>query len=193
MRLRSLRARVSALEIGTRTKDAALPLDEEIEGRFGFKPQFRPLTDYEPAVAQLDAEMPGDGPLASRIEAMRRAASVPPDKVEAVFQAALAECRRRTIAQIPMGSEPVEVRFTDDELTPAMALYRGDARTVVSISKKIPTDVDRLVQHACHEGYPGHHAHYVDGHQLREPVSGGRPAAPAHAVLRAALVGGRDK
>lgn len=161
MRRRSLRARLSALELGARPPEELLDIMEEVQRRFGFRPQFPALADYDAALAGLEATMPGNGTLPERIGSMRRSAAVPADRIEAVFNAALAECRRRTGMHIPLEAETVEVQFVDDDLTPAMALYRGSGRGIVRISRVIPTDVDRLLQHACHEAYPGHHVHFL--------------------------------
>lgn len=161
MRRRSLRARLTALDLGARPPAERLPMEEEVERRFGFLPQFPALTDYDAVLAELEATMPGAGTLSERIEAMRRSAAVPPDRIEPVFRAALAECRRRTALHAPLDAETVDVEFVDDDLTPAVAMYRGDGRSIVRISRVIPADVDRLLQNACHEAYPGHHVHLL--------------------------------
>lgn len=161
MRRRSLRARLTALDLGARPPAEHLPMEEEVERRFGFLPQFPALTDYDAVLAELEATMPGAGTLSERIEAMRRSAAVPPDRIEPVFRAALAECRRRTALHAPLDAETVDVEFVDDDLTPAVAMYRGDGRSIVRISRVIPADVDRLLQNACHEAYPGHHVHLL--------------------------------
>lgn len=161
VRRRSLRARLSALELNMRPVNPALPIEEEVQRRFGFTPRFRPLADYDAVLQRLEAAMPGEGALTDRIERMRRAAATPPDRIEPVFRAAMAECRRRTAARMPLADESVEVQFVDEATTPASAQYLGSGRSVIRISRTIPTDVDRLLQHACHEVYPGHHVHYM--------------------------------
>jgi hypothetical protein len=162
MRKRSLRARLVSLRHGLRPADAPkLPVEEDVRLRFGFTPRFLPLTDYDPAVQRLDAAMAGPGTLPERIAALRRTAAVPPGKIEPVFRAAITECRKRTARHLDLRDESVDVRFVKDDLTPAQAEYVGRGKSIVSISTAIPTDVDRLLQHACHEVYPGHHAHFL--------------------------------
>jgi hypothetical protein len=162
MRRRALRARLDFMDVALRGPDAPrLDLIEDTRRRFGFEPVFAPLSAFDPIIEQLEQDMPGDGALAERITEMRAAASVPPDRIEAVFNAALDECRRRSAPYFDLSDESVEVQFTDDDLTPAQALYQGGGRTIVRISRTIPTDVDRLLVHACHEAYPGHHLHFT--------------------------------
>lgn len=162
MRWRSLRARLESLQMQTRPADAADPaVAEEVTRRFGFVPAFKPLSDYDAALERLDAAMPGEGSLAERIEAMKQAAIVPPDRVEPVFRAALAECRKRTTARLSLPPESIELQFPDDAMIPASAQYTGDGRSVITASRAVPANVDQLLQYACHEVYPGHHLHYV--------------------------------
>ena len=93
---------------------------------------------------------------------MKRSATVHPDKVEAVVKAAVAECRRRTKMHLPLPDELVEVRVIDDPMTPASDEFVGGGKSIARFSKSIPVDVDRLLQSACHEVYPGHHTHFAN-------------------------------
>ena len=162
MRHRALRARIVSLHHDGRAEGAAkTSVDEEVRLRFGFTPRFPPLASYDPALRDLDAAMAGPGTLAERINALRKTAAVSPQNIEPVFRAAMAECRRRTGLNIELADETVDVRFVKDELTPAQADYARHGKSIISISTVIPTDVDRLLQHACHEVYPGHHVHMV--------------------------------
>ncbi|MXP42592.1 hypothetical protein GRI75_13180 [Altererythrobacter soli] len=162
MRHRSLRARLVSLEHGQRPADAnTSDVADDVRLRFGFTADFPALSDYDAALARLDAAMPGPGTLPERIAALRATAAVTPERIEPVFRAAVAECRRRTAPHLDLAEESVDIRFVPDDLTPAQAEYVGGGKSIVSISTVIPTDVDRLLQHACHEVYPGHHAHML--------------------------------
>ena len=163
MRRRFLHARLNTLQLTVRPKDAPkLSVAEEMQLRFGFTPRFRPLSDYDAALDRLDRAMPGPGTLSDRINAMKRSATVHPDKVEAVVKAAVAECRRRTKMHLPLPDELVEVRVIDDPMTPASDEFVGGGKSIARFSKSIPVDVDRLLQSACHEVYPGHHTHFAN-------------------------------
>ncbi len=159
MRLRTLRARIVSMGLDLAPPDPARTVDDDVRLRFGFSPRYTPLTAYDPALDDLDRAMPGEGTLFERVERMRAAAAVPPDRIEPVFRAALEECRRRTEPRVSLPPHTVEVQFVEDPTTPASAQYVGGGRTIIRVSTVIPTDVDRLLQHACHEGFPGHHVH----------------------------------
>jgi len=162
MRHRALRARIESLRVQMRPKDApALPVAEDVTRKFGFAPTFRPLAEYDAALDALAAAMPVQGSLPERIEAMKQAAIVPRDRIEPVLRAAVGECRKRTAAHLALPPEHVELQFTDDPTFPAGASYAGDDKSVVSVSRVMPMNVDQVLQMACHEVYPGHHLHYV--------------------------------
>ena len=162
MRWRSLRARLESLRVQLRPADAPkLPVEEDVARTYGFTAHFPPLAGYDAALDRLSAAMPGPGSLPERIAAMKQAAIVPPDKVEPVVRAAVAECRRRTVAHLTLPAESVDLRFPDDAMFPGSADYAGDGRSIVALSRAIPANVDQLLQMACHEVYPGHHVHFV--------------------------------
>ena len=162
MRLRSLRARVLALQSRMEAAGGAKwPVAEEVARYYGFTPAFRPLSEYDAALDKLDKELVGEGSLPERIAALRTSARVPPDKIEAVFNAAIAECGKRAARYLQLPPNSIQVSFTESEMVPAEELYLGAGKSQINVSKVIPTDVDRLLQGACHEVYPGHHAHMV--------------------------------
>jgi hypothetical protein len=162
MRTRALRARIESLRVQMRPADAPkLPVAEDVARRFGFAPAFRPLPGYDAAIDRLDKAMPGEGQLPERIDAMKKAAIVPPDRIEAASRVAIAECRRRTAAHLDLPRESIDLKITEDPTFPAGATYAGGGRSIVTVSRALPMNVDQLLQMACHEVYPGHHVHYV--------------------------------
>lgn len=163
MRARSMRARLVSLIAQLDVAGGArLDMTERVERYYGFKPEFPHLEDYDEALGRLDKAMPGAGTLAERIDALKTAARVPADKVEPVFRAAMAECRRRTVANMALPPESTEVQFVHDKLVPAENNYLGNGKSITRISLDVPGDVDRMLVMACHEVYPGHHMHFTN-------------------------------
>lgn len=164
MRFRSLRARLVSLQAHLQVMGGAkLTIAEQVEKFYGFKPDFRPLSSYDQGLDRLDKAIPGPGTLAERIAALKTAALVPPEKIEPVFNAALADCRRRTAQHMKLRQpESVEVQFLHDLPAPAEDVYQGDGKSRARINLDSPVDVDRLLAAACHETYPGHHSHFVN-------------------------------
>jgi hypothetical protein len=83
---------------------------------------------------------------------------VPEDRVPAVMNAALGQCRAITLQhmQLPAG-ERVDVQYVRLRPWSAFSRYLGDAHSVIQVNMDYPLTVDRILELACHEGYPGHH------------------------------------
>lgn len=162
MRQRRLRAFAVSLALQLQPDALAmLPTADRVRRLYGFEPVFTPLTDYDAAIDRLDKAVPGSGTIPDRIAAMRARAAVPPDKIERVVRAAVAECRRRTALHLRLPREELEIFFPNDPLVPAQASYEGNGKGRMAVSIAIPADVGRLLQTACHEAYPGHHTHFA--------------------------------
>lgn len=133
---------------------------DEAYALFGIRPELRPLESFDPVLAQIDALLPGDGPLVDRVTAFRSHYVIPKDRLQAVMDAAIAECRRRTVAHIPL---PANERFTlslvGDKPWSGYNYYLGDAASRIEINADFPIYTERAIDLGCHEGYPGHHVY----------------------------------
>ncbi len=109
-------------------------------------------------VAELESAIPGTGPLGVRLEVFRNQFQIPPERVDAVFQAAIKEARARTLRHFPLpADESFTVEYVTDKPWAAYNWYQGDYRSVIQVNVTRPILIDRAIDLACHEGYPGHH------------------------------------
>lgn len=158
-----LRANLVSLRMQMEAKGGAKwPVGEEVRLRYGFTPDFRPLAEYDAILARLDKQLSGGGTLSERIARLREGSRVPKDKVQAVQQAALVECRRRAASKLkfPVG-ESVETRWGDDPLFGGSNIYEGNGHSVSEFSRAYAWEVDQILWVTCHEMYPGHHLHFA--------------------------------
>ena len=135
-----------------------LPFAEEAQGLFGVRPELRPLTSFDPVLVRIDKLVPGDAPLWQRVEAFQNRFTIPEDRLKPVFDAAIAECKRRTAEHISL---PPGERFTMEFVTgkswSGYNYYQGGYRSLIQINTDLPIRISRAVDLGCHEGYPGHH------------------------------------
>ena len=112
--------------------------------------------------ARLEAELPGQGSLIDRYDAFRKDFVIPREKLDAVFQAAIAEARARTKKHmaLPEG-ESFVVEYVTDKSWSGYNWYQGNYRSLIQVNTDLPVYIDRAVDLACHEGYPGHHVYNV--------------------------------
>ncbi len=113
----------------------------------------------------------GQADLASRYAAFKQAFVIPPEKLNAVFTAAIAECRRRTLVHIALPPEETfTVAYVKDKPWSAYNWYQGNYKSLIEVNTDLPVFVDRAIDLACHEGYPGHHVYnaLLEKHLVRD-------------------------
>jgi hypothetical protein len=83
---------------------------------------------------------------------------VPPERVPAVMMLALQQCRAITLQHMTLpAGEHVDLAYVGHKPWAAFSRYLGDAHSLIELNMDYPLTVDRLLELACHEGYPGHH------------------------------------
>jgi hypothetical protein len=154
--LESLRARVSML------RGEKLRFDEESKALYDAVAPTHTEAEFESVLKELESRLPGRGSLVDRLDAFRARYVIPKERLDATFTAAIDGCRKLTLAQMPL---PPEERFTVEYVTDkswsAYNWYQGNYRSLIQVNTDLPVHVDRAIDLACHEGYPGHHVYNV--------------------------------
>ncbi len=131
---------------------------DEAEKLFGLRPRLKSLSSYDAALARIEAIVPGPGTLADRVSAFRSAFAIPDDRLAPVMDAAIAECRRRTLEHIELPeSESFSMEMVKGKSWGAYNYYKGDNRSLIQINTDLPVSIGNALVLGCHEGYPGHH------------------------------------
>ena len=113
---------------------------------------------FESLLVELDALLPGEGSLSERRSRFRDSFVIPSERLDAVFAAAIDECRKRTIQRIPLPeNERFVVEYVTDKPWSGYNWFQGNAYSLIQLNTDLPIHIDRAVDLACHEGYPGHH------------------------------------
>jgi hypothetical protein len=144
-----------------------------LEGkRFSFDEESRALYDavapthsdgeFEAVLSELESHLPGPGRLGERLDKFRSQFVIPRERLDATFKAAIDACRSRTLAHLSL---PPEESFTVEYVTnkswSGYNWYQGNYRSLIQVNTDLPIFVDRAIDLACHEGYPGHHVYNV--------------------------------
>ncbi len=137
-----------------------LPFVAEAEGLFGVRPETPDLASFDPLIARIEALVPGEGPLWQRIEAFNSGFDIPAGKLKPVMDAAIAECRKRTLAHIglPEG-ERFDLALVTDKPWSGYNYYQGGFHSKIEVNTDLPVRLNRAIDLGCHEGYPGHHVY----------------------------------
>ena len=132
---------------------------DEAERLFGVRPTLKPLSAYDAGLAEIAKLLPGDGPLAARVDAYLDRFTIPKDKLLPVFEASIAACRARTARHIALPpGEAFKLEFVTGKSWSGYNYYQGDFNSLIQINTDFPIRLSRAVDLGCHEGYPGHHA-----------------------------------
>ena len=160
-RIKSLELRLLALQTRVAlAQGTVIPFDEESKLLFdAVAPTFE-QAHFEGILAQIDALLPGDAPLPDRVTAFREQFIIPPDRLSEVFEAAMDECRRRTLQHIELPAhESFSIEYVSDKPWGGYNWYQGDANSLIQVNTDLPSYIDSAVDLGCHEGYPGHHTY----------------------------------
>ena len=154
--LSALRVRVSMLQ-GKR-----LTFDEESRALYDAVAPTLPEAEFEAVLKQLEARLPGEGTLIERYDRFKEAFVIPTARVDRVFREAIRACRDRTLSHVEL---PPQERFTVEYVTgkswSGYNWYQGGFKSLIQVNTDLPIYIDRAVDLACHEGYPGHHVYNV--------------------------------
>jgi len=106
----------------------------------------------------LDKIIPGKGELNVRMNEFSKKFIIPTDKLDAVFEAAITESRRRTKKYIDLDKdENFTIEYVKDKVWSGYNWYKGKNYSVIQLNTDFPMQIDRAIDLASHEGYPGHH------------------------------------
>ncbi len=148
-----------------------LTFDEESKALYDAVAPTNDAAYFQRILDQLEAAVPGEGPLAERVEAFRQRFVIPRERLDAVFKAAIDECRRRTLAHIELPpGESFVVEYVTDKSWSGYNWYKGDFHSLIQVNTDLPIFIDRAIDLACHEGYPGHHVYnaLLEKHFVRD-------------------------
>ncbi|RYE19213.1 MAG: hypothetical protein EOP51_20375, partial [Sphingobacteriales bacterium] len=134
--------------------------DEESKELFGVAAPAYDEAHYKKLIAKLDSTLPGSGSLQNRMKLLSDKFTIPKNKIDTVFQTAIAEARKRTLAHysLPAG-ENFKLEYVTNKPWSGYNWYKGNYQSIIQINTDLPIMIDRAIDLACHEGYPGHHVY----------------------------------
>jgi len=137
-----------------------MTFDEESLALYDAVAPVKPESEFEAVLKQLDAKLTGSGSLIERYDRYKQAFVIPKTRVDRVFQEAIRGCRQRSMGYVDL---PPTERFTVEYVTgkswSGYNWYQGNLRSLIQVNTDLPIYIDRAIDLACHEGYPGHHVY----------------------------------
>jgi len=134
------------------------PFDQEASILYDVEPPKYSNNHFEVIINKLDSLLPGNGNVGDRINELKDQFIIPADKLDAVFSAAINECRKRTLQHLSLpGNENFNVEYVNKKPWGGYNWYKGNNYSLIQVNTDLPTHIDRAIDLAAHEGYPGHH------------------------------------
>jgi hypothetical protein len=134
--------------------------DEESDRLYDAVAPHKTEAEFQQVKDEIERHLPGKGTLTDRYAEFRKQYVIPAGKVDAVFRAAIGECRARTLKHttLPEGEE-FTVEYVTGKSWSAYNWYKGNFHSLIQVNTELPITIDRAIDLACHEGYPGHHVY----------------------------------
>lgn len=134
--------------------------DTESLELFGVKAPVYPEAHYQDLVAQLNTILPGPGSINDRFQTLSNHFIIPKPKLATVFQASIAECRKKTAAHYAIPSnENFTLEFVTNKPWNGYNWYKGNYQSLIQINTDLQIFIDRAIDVGSHESYPGHHVY----------------------------------
>lgn len=132
--------------------------DKEAELLYDATPPHYEVAYFDSLLHAVDKELPGKGNIAERWEAYRTRFIIPKEKLDTVFQAAITEARRRTKSHYKLpANESFKVEYVTDKPWSGYNYFQGNSYSLIQVNTDFAINIERAIDLACHEGYPGHH------------------------------------
>jgi hypothetical protein len=134
--------------------------DEESRDLFGIAAPEYDEQHFKDLVSQLDSLLPGEGSVQDRFQALANRFIIPKEKLDTVFKASIAECRKRTLQyyQLP-AEESFTLEFVTNKSWNGYNWYKGNYTSLIQINTDLDIFIDRVIDVGSHESYPGHHVY----------------------------------
>jgi len=163
--LAAIRARIDMLD------GAPLGFDDESRALYDAAAPRHDESYFQQSLDALDGTLPGAGELQPRYERFRGEFVIPRGRLDDVFGEAIRSARSRSLARIALpDEESFHVEYVHDKPWSGYNWYRGGYHSVIQVNTDLPTYIDRAIDLAAHEGYPGHHVYnaLLEQHLVRE-------------------------
>lgn len=132
--------------------------DEEAKLLYDAEPPTYSQDYFDSLLAGLDKVLPGTGNVSERYTAYAKDFIIPKDKLDAVFQTAITEARKRTDGEFQLPeNENFVLEYVNDKSWSGYNYYQGKSQSLIQLNTDFPIFIERAIDLACHEGYPGHH------------------------------------
>lgn len=109
---------------------------------------------------QLNTVLPGEGSISNRYQEFAKRFIIPKEKLDTLLIVTIAESKKRTkqYFTLPPG-EDFKIEYVTGKPWSGYNWYKGNYKSVIQFNTDMTSYIDRVIDIASHEGYPGHHVY----------------------------------
>ncbi|MEP7263879.1 MAG: hypothetical protein ABI772_05255 [Bacteroidota bacterium] len=109
---------------------------------------------------QLNAVLPGQGSINNRYQELANHFIIPKEKLDTLLKVTIAESKKRTKQHFILpANEDFKLEYVTDKPWSGYNWYQGNYKSRIQFNTDVTSYVDRIIDIASHEGYPGHHVY----------------------------------
>jgi hypothetical protein len=148
-----------------------MTFDEESRVLYDAVAPTYPESHFQDILRDLGTLLPGSGSIPARYNEYKSDFIIAGERLDRVFTAAVEESRKRTKLHIPLpDNESFSIEYVGGKSWSGYNWYKGNSHSLIQVNTDLPISIDRAVDLASHEGYPGHHVYnaLLEKHLVRE-------------------------
>ena len=139
-----------------------IPFDEESRALYDAVAPDYDIDYFDKILKELDKVLPGKGDISKRYSGFSKQFIIPIDKLDTVFKTAIEEAKKRTLQHLDLPeNENFTIEYVTGKSWSAYNWYKGNSYSLIQINTDLPIHIERAIDLASHEGYPGHHVYNV--------------------------------
>ena len=162
-RIKMLKKQLIAVRTKTEMMGGKLyTFDEEAKLLYDAEPPHFSMTHFDELLVELDSLLAGEGDLPTRYNNFMSEFIIPKEKLDTVFRVSIDESRKITKDYFDLPeNENFILEYVTDKVWSGYNYYQGNAQSLIQINTDFPIYINRAVDLASHEGYPGHHVYML--------------------------------
>lgn len=140
---------------------------DECESIYQYTPEVKEYEYFDSLLVVLDNKLVGDEELPVKLANYRDKFKFKFSKIDEAFRKSVEETKRITKEHIDLpDSESVHIEYVDGAPWSAYNWYKGHFKSLIQVNTQSDVHLERVLDLAAHESYPGHHVYY----SLREKM-----------------------
>lgn len=134
---------------------------DECESIYQYTPEVKEYSYFDSLLVELDKYLVGDEVLPIKLATYREKFKLKFTKIDEAFRKSVKETKKITSEHIHLpDSESVHIEYVDGAPWSAYNWYQGHYKSLIQVNTQSDIHLERVLDLAAHESYPGHHVYY---------------------------------